>query len=385
MNDPMITDDTLYNTNSPTKRGGERYSRQTALNNLGEAGQQKLRNAKVLVVGAGGLGVPVLQYLAGMGIGTIGIVDADTVSLSNLHRQILYSEQDINKKKVAASAERLRALNSEIKIDTHDTFLDAGNAMTLLSGYDVVVDATDNFSARYLLNDACVMLNKPCVYGAVQQYEGHVSVFNFNNGPTYRDLYPEPPQANEIPDCNTAGVLGVAPGIIGCQQALQVVKIITGIGTTLSGYLQIFDLLTDEQYKIKLKVRPDNKMIDRLQQSYETPVCNSVQQLTVEELYDRYEKQEHFDLIDVREIHEFEEEHLLHARCMPALQFDPKSITVDAGVPVILFCQKGARSNKAAQTLQRRYPSAQIFSVLGGMEYWQDEFDDAYLVKGPTI
>jgi sulfur-carrier protein adenylyltransferase/sulfurtransferase len=369
---------------SPFRGLGGRYSRQTALANFGVEGQQKLRNAKVLVVGAGGLGVPVLQYLVGMGIGTIGIVDGDSVSLSNLHRQVIYTENDVNKRKVIAAVEKLTLLNSDTVLIPYDRYLDPENTLTMIKDYDVIVDATDNFSARYLLNDACVILDKPCIYGAVQQYEGHVSVFNYKGGPTYRDLYPDPPQAGEIPDCNTAGVLGVAPGIIGCQQALQVVKIITGIGTNLSGYLQIFDLLTDEQYKIKLKVHPGNKNIKQLQNSYDAPVCNTVMHMTVEELYDRFEKNEAFDLIDVREESEFKEEHLHNARSIPAFQFDPKTITIDHKTPVILFCQKGARSNKAAQQLQSQYPLAQIYSVLGGMEYWQDEFDDDYLVKEVT-
>jgi molybdopterin/thiamine biosynthesis adenylyltransferase/rhodanese-related sulfurtransferase len=360
--------------------GGLRYSRQTQLFNFGEAAQQKLREAKVLVVGAGGLGVPVLQYLTGMGIGTLGVMDMDVISLTNLHRQVLYAENEVGKSKVFTAANKLRELNQEVMFHIYNEAITLQNALAIIKNYDVVVDATDNFSTRYLLNDACVILNKPLVYGAVQQYEGHVSVFNFNGGPTYRCLYPTPPAANEIPDCNTAGVLGVVPGIVGCQQALQVVKVVTGVGQTLSGYLQIFDFLQDDQYKVKLKAKPENKQITALQQSYEAPVCNTVSLLSVEELYDWYESGQVFNLIDVREKDEFEEEHLEGAVSVPLMQLKPDRITIQPNVPVVTFCEKGARSNKAAQMLQKQYPSAAIYSVLGGMDYWQDEFDNEYLV-----
>lgn len=357
-----------------------RYARQTQLANFGEAAQQKLHDAKVLVVGAGGLGVPVLQYLTGMGVGTLGVIDMDTISLSNLHRQVLYTESEIGQSKVITAVSKLQALNQDVEFQAYNEAITPQNALTIIGGYDVVIDATDNFSSRYLLNDACVILNKPLIYGAVQQYEGHVSVFNYQGGPTYRCLYPTPPSAGEIPDCNTAGVLGVVPGIVGCQQALQAVKVITGVGQTLSGYLQIFDFLQDEQYKMKLKTNPQNKQINTLQATYEVPVCNTVVLLSVEELYDWYESGKAFQLIDVREPVEFEEEHLQGAVSIPLLQLKPAELTVNIESPIVMFCEKGARSNKAAQMLQRQYPSAQVYSVLGGMNYWQDEFDEEYLV-----
>lgn len=358
-----------------------RYSRQTQLSNFGEAAQQKLRNAKVLVVGAGGLGVPVLQYLTGMGIGTLGVMDMDTISLTNLHRQVLYTEDEVGQSKVITAVNKLKELNQEVKFQVYNEAISPQNALAIIENYNVVVDATDNFSTRYLLNDACVILNKPLIYGAVQQYEGHVSVFNFNGGPTYRCLYPTPPASNEIPDCNIAGVLGVVPGIVGCQQALQVVKVLTGVGQTLSGYLQIYDFLQDDQYKVKLKAKPENKHITTLQQSYEAAaVCNTVSLLSVEELYDWYESDKVFDLIDVREPDEFEEEHLQGAVSVPLMQLKPDALIIQPNVPIVTFCEKGARSNKAAQMLQKQYPLATIYSVLGGMDYWQDEFDDEYLV-----
>jgi molybdopterin/thiamine biosynthesis adenylyltransferase/rhodanese-related sulfurtransferase len=358
-----------------------RYARQTQLAGFGLAAQQKLNNAKVLVVGAGGLGVPVLQYLTGMGVGTIGIIDHDTISITNLHRQVLYTEAEIGQSKVAVARQKLFALNSNVNFQTYPEAIVPQNALAIIAQYDVVIDATDNFSTRYLLNDACVILNKPLIYGAVQQYEGHVSVFNYQGGPTYRCLYPNPPVAGEIPDCNTAGVLGIVPGIVGTQQALQAIKVITGVGKPLSGYLQIFDFLQDDQYKVKLKAKPENKNIKVLQNSYQAEVCNTVQLLTVEELYDWYEQQKSFSLIDVREANEFEEEHLQSALSQPLMQLKPAEIVVNLTNPIVTFCQKGARSNKAAQLLQQQYPTANIYSVLGGMDYWQDEFDDEYLIR----
>ncbi|MBS7566232.1 HesA/MoeB/ThiF family protein [Mucilaginibacter sp. Bleaf8] len=367
---------------NPSFRGQEgRYTRQTQLTNFGAAAQQKLQQAKVLVVGAGGLGVPVLQYLTGMGVGTIGLADNDRISLTNLHRQVLYNEHEVGQSKVATAANKLAQLNQEVDFRIIDEAIIPQNAINIIQDYDLVIDATDNFSTRYLLNDACVILNKPCIYGAVQQYEGHVSVFNYQGGPTYRCLYPKPPVAGEIPDCNTAGVLGVVPGTIGCQQALQAVKIITGVGKNLSGYLQIFDFLNDDQYKIKLKANPESRNITQLQTSYEAPVCNTVVQLSVEELYDWYEAGKTFKLIDVREADEFASEHLQGAESVPLSAFSAVQLQVNNQQPLVAFCQKGARSSKAAQLLQQQYPQASVYSVLGGMDYWQDEFDEEYIVR----
>ncbi|MVN92300.1 HesA/MoeB/ThiF family protein [Mucilaginibacter aquatilis] len=357
-----------------------RYSRQVVLSGFGLAAQQKLKEARVLIVGAGGLGVPVLQYLTGMGIGTIGIIDADVVSLSNLHRQVLYNENDIGKSKVETAVNKLSKLNRNVRFEAYNQLLSVQNALEIVINYDIVVDATDNISTRYLINDACVISHKPFVYGAVQQFEGHVSVFNYLNGPTYRCLYSTPPANGEIPDCNTAGVLGVTPAIVGSQQALQVVKLITGIGKTLSGYLQIFDFLQDEQYKMKLKIRAESRQITALRNSYAEVVCNTVLKLSVDELFDWYESGKQFQLIDVRELKDFQTGHLTGAVSIPYNQFNTGEIHINNKQPVVMFCQKGARSNSTAQMLQQRYPEAEIYSVLGGMEYWEDEFDDEYII-----
>ncbi|WP_295769554.1 HesA/MoeB/ThiF family protein [uncultured Mucilaginibacter sp.] len=365
----------------PDSESAGRYSRQVQLSGFGQSAQQKLKEARVLVVGAGGLGVPVLQYLTGMGIGTIGVIDADVVSLSNLHRQVLYNENDVGKSKVETAVNKLSKLNRQVSFKAYNQLLSVKNALEIIINYDIVVDATDNISTRYLINDACVISNKPFVYGAVQQFEGYVSVFNYLNGPTYRCLYPTPPANGEIPDCNTAGVLGVTPAIVGSQQALQVVKLITGIGKTLSGYLQIFDFLQDEQYKMKLKVRPESRQITALKNSYAEVVCNTVLKLSVDELFDWYESGKKFQLIDVRELKDFITGHLTGAVSVPYNQFNAGQIKVNAKEPIVMFCQKGARSNSTAQMLQQKYPQAEIYSVLGGMEYWEDEFDDEYMIS----
>lgn len=222
-----------------------RYDKQIALPEVGETGQRKLAEAKVLVVGAGGLGCPALQYLAAAGIGTIGIVDGDVVNETNLHRQVLYNNSDVGKPKVEVAAERLKNLNSQIEINTFSEFLTAANALDIVANYDLIVDATDNFAARYRINDVCVKLNKPFVYGAIHRFEGQVSVFNYKGGPTYRCLFPDKPAENQIPNCNETGVLGVLPGIIGTHQATEVLKIIIGIGEVLSGKLMTLNLLTN--------------------------------------------------------------------------------------------------------------------------------------------
>jgi len=371
-----------FNGNSAPPLGGrrDRYLRQTQLTGFGEEAQQKLKQASVLVVGAGGLGVPVLQYLTGMGVGTIGLADNDTISLTNLHRQVLYTEAEIGQSKVKVAAAKLAALNSEVSFKVFDNALTPQNALDIIKDFDVVVDATDNFNTRYLLNDGCVILNKPYIYGAVQQFEGHVSVFNYQDGPTYRCLYATPPAANEIPDCNAAGVLGVVPGIVGCQQALQAVKVITGAGKTLSGWLQIFDFLNNDQYQIRLKMKPENKHITHLPDTYAAPVGNTVSLLTAEELYDWYEAGKVFTVVDVRDAREFAAVHLQQAVSYPSSGFEAAQVVVQENRPVVAFCQKGARSHKAAQLLQQQYPAAAIYSLAGGLDNWQYEFDDEYLV-----
>ncbi|NND79826.1 MAG: HesA/MoeB/ThiF family protein, partial [Maribacter sp.] len=246
----------------------ERYKRQTILKDFGPECQLKLAQSKVLVVGAGGLGIPVLTYLNAMGVGTLGIVDIDEVSISNLHRQVLYNENDIGQSKVTVAIKKLQKQNSDTNLIALKTFLIRDNALDIIKDYDLVVDASDNFPTRYLINDACVILKKPFVYGALHSFEGQVSVFNYLGGPTYRCLFPNMPSANELPDCNEHGVLGITPGIVGNLQALETVKVLTGIGEVLSGKLLLFNGLNQSFQKIKFSPIPANLNITMLQMAY---------------------------------------------------------------------------------------------------------------------
>ncbi|GGK68602.1 ThiF family adenylyltransferase [Rufibacter glacialis] len=359
-----------------------RYSRQLQLPGFGPEAQQKLEKAKVLVIGAGGLGVPVLQYLAGMGVGTLGLVDGDHISLSNLHRQVLYSTAEVGQLKVEVAARKLRQLNPDIRLVPYSFHLNPENALPTLADYDLVIDATDNFEARYLINDACVLLGKPFVYGALHQFEGQVSVFNFNGGPTYRCLYPTPPSAAEIPDCNTAGVLGVVPGLIGLQQALEAVKVLTGVGKTISGYLLLLDFLNQTQHKIKLKANPANQHLPGLQNSYAVAApCSTVPELTVQEVHEWFTQGKRFLLLDVREQEEYAQSHLQKALLTPLAVLPTQIDQLPLHLPVVTVCQKGGRSRKAAELLTDKEPGMEVFSLAGGMDEWLRIFPQAYVVK----
>ena len=347
-----------------------RYQRQLQLPGFGSEGQQKLTDAKVLVIGAGGLGVPVLQYLAAMGVGTLGIVDADKVSLSNLHRQVIYTSADVGQLKVACCMDKLKAQNQDIRFRAYPVFLSADNALDIVQDYDLVVDATDNFNARYLINDACVILNKPFVYGALQQFEGHVSVFNYQDGPTYRCLYPNPPSEGQIPDCNTAGVLGIVPGLIGSYQALETVKIITGIGRPLSGMLQVFDFLNNSQYQIKLTAKPENLQIRQLHVPETTEACPAAESVSAVELLDWIRGKKPFQLIDVREVHEFQSGHLETSFSLPLSRLNGKLPDLAKEQPWVILCQQGGRSRKAVQYLREKEPQLSLLNLEGGIAAW---------------
>src|SRR6056300_1148411 len=241
-----------------------RYSRHLIMPEVGVKGQEKLAQSKVLCIGAGGLGSPLALYLASAGIGTIGVVDFDVVDLSNLQRQILHAEERVGELKVESAKKRLLELNSDININTYNLRLTSDNALDIFKDYDVIVDGTDNFATRYLVNDACVILNKPNVYGSIFRFEGQATVFNYKGGPHYRDLYPEPPPPGMVPSCAEGGVVGVLPGIIGVIQATEAVKIITGIGTTLSGRLLLFDALGMKFRELKLRPTPERPVIEKL-------------------------------------------------------------------------------------------------------------------------
>src|SRR5690554_5872836 len=357
----------------------ERYQRQLQLPGFGEEGQKKLAQAKVLVIGAGGLGVPVLQYLTGIGVGCIGVMDDDVVSLSNLHRQVIYGSEDIGRPKVDCCVARLRQLNPDITLKSFPTALSKKNALAIMEAFDVVVDATDNFDARYLINDACVILKKPFIYGAIQQFEGHVSVFNFQGGPTYRCLYPNPPSNGQIPDCNTAGVLGIVPGLVGSYQALGTGKVITGIGKPLSGILQVFDFLDNSQYNIRLTTREENKNIKFLREDTILS-CNAEPSISVEELLSWMNEKKPFNLVDVRENHEFAKGHLEKAVPLPLSTINGKLPELSKNQPWVVICQQGGRSKKAVDFLKEKDPSLQLFNLEGGLSDWTKRLGNKYLV-----
>ncbi len=346
---------------------GNRYIRQTSLKDFGSDGQQKLKNSRVLVVGIGGLGIPVLQYLNAMGVGTLGMVEQDIVDISNIQRQVMYSESDIGKSKLEVAHEKLVVQNSETCFKIYDTFLTRDNALDIIAGYDLVVDASDNFPTRYLINDTCVILNIPFIYGALHGFEGQISVFNFDSGPTYRCLFPKMPSNKEVPNCNDNGVLGVIPGIVGNLQALEAVKVITGIGEVMSGMLLLFNGLNQSYQKIKLKLNPSNLNITQLQESYETPGCSSLAAITVEDLQQLIDTKTSLQIIDVRTLEEFVTSHLPKTKNIPLDELEVRGHEMDFNQPVYFLCQSGARSQIAQEQMQLEFPETEFISILGGI------------------
>ena len=339
----------------------DRYARHLALPGFGREAQQKLEAAAVLVVGAGGLGVPVLQYLNAVGVGRLGVVDADMVSLSNLHRQPLYREKDLGKPKAEVIGRFLAQQNSTTRKEIHNCYLDRDNALELIAGYDLVVDASDNFATRYLVNDACVILDKPFVYGGLFGYEGQVSVFNYKDGPTYRCLYPEMPDG-VVADCNTHGVLGVVPGIIGNLQALEAIKVLTGVGVVMSGQLLLVDTLTMDLRKLKIGPVPGGREIRQLRETYKTPVCVRLNSITPEELVTSPGK---YFLLDVREISEYESFHLRNSVNIPLGELKSRTKELPADGPICLICQQGVRTRRAAVLLERF--ADRLYELEGGI------------------
>ncbi|WP_343486306.1 HesA/MoeB/ThiF family protein [Allomuricauda sp. d1] len=344
----------------------QRYIRQTGLTRFGPEGQKKLENGSVLIVGLGGLGIPAAQYLNSMGVGTLGLVEQDAVELHNLQRQVLYDEKDVGRPKLEAALEKLRQQNTETNFKTFDTFLTKDNALNIIKGFDLVVDATDNFATRYLINDACVILKKPFVYGALHGFEGQVAVFNQQDGPTYRCLFPNPPDSDEIPNCDENGVLGVLPGIVGTLQALEAVKVLTGVGEVLSGKLLLYDGLIQSTQKINLKAIPENKNTTKLNTSYDVSECTTIHSVTADEFIFHHGKGE-LQLIDVRTEREFKNHHLDGANNIPLRELESSLERINFNMPVYLICQSGQRSKIAFEKLRKHHPEAILFNVSGGM------------------
>jgi len=330
---------------SPQERS--RYSKQTILPEVGVAGQEKLQAARVLVIGAGGLGCPVLQYLAAAGVGTIGIADGDTIEISNLQRQVLYTQEEIGQSKAAVAAQKLTSLNPHISIRIHQFRIGHTNALDVLRDYDIIVDGSDNFATRYLVNDACVMLDKPMVSGAIYKYEGQVSVFNYLGGPTYRCLFPEPPGADESPNCADIGVIATLPGIIGTIQANEVIKMITGIGEVLSGKLLVMDTLTMNTHIFHFRLNPANKNIQSLQGAEEH--CFVVTSIDYEALKSLMLR-DAITLVDVREPEEHESGNIGGIN-LPVSRLANSYHLLDPNHTIVLYCASGVRSNHSAKLL----------------------------------
>jgi molybdopterin/thiamine biosynthesis adenylyltransferase/rhodanese-related sulfurtransferase len=361
-----------------------RYSRHTLLPEFGLEGQERLKAGRVLVVGAGGLGSPVALYLAAAGVGTIGLVDFDTVDVTNLQRQVLYGTADVGRPKLDVAAARLRDINPHITIALHREAFGAANARALVDAYDVVVDGTDNFSTRFLVNDACVMAGRPNVYGSVFRFEGQASVFATKGGPCYRCLHPEPPPAGLIPNCAEAGVLGVLPGLIGTIQATEAIKLLTGIGEPLVGKLLLYDALRMRVRQISLPRDPacpvcgDAPTIRELV-AYDAvcadgapglqPRGTSEDEMTVEELDQwRREKRPHY-LLDVREQSEYASSRIEGAQLIPLLQLQANLKHLPQDQPVVVYCQSGGRSMMAVGMLRLQGFDAR--NVSGGIRAWK--------------
>jgi len=359
----------------------ERYHRQIILPEFGEEGQQKLLKAKVLVIGAGGLGCPALQYLAAAGIGTIGIVDDDTVALSNLHRQVLYSVNDIGSSKAERATKILQGLNPEVKIISYNERLQNQNALMLFDEYDIVIDGTDNFSTRYMINDACVLLNKPLVYGAISQFEGQVSVFSNKNEEdvNYRDIFPDPPKDGEVLNCAEAGVLGVLPGIIGTMMANETIKLITGIGEPLIDQLFTYNALNNQVYQLNLSSRKETRSLipkdekEFLKTDYEWLCASPIEQAEIDSDSFNRMLRGGVDVVDVREPHEIPAvNEFVHIRIPLAQLAD--NISLIKSDKVIAFCQSGKRSLQAAKILSGIFGDAKkVYSLRGGIVQWKQD------------
>ena len=365
-----------------------RYNRHIIIPEFGLLSQQKLKAAKVLVIGSGGLGSPALLYLTAAGVGTIGIVDFDRVDDSNLQRQVLFGVQDIGEPKVEAAKKRLLGLNPHVRFHVYQTHLNSSNALDIIKDYDVVADGTDNFPTRYLVNDACVLLGKPNVYASIFQFEGQVSVFNYRDdkgipGPNYRDLYPTPPPPGLVPSCAEAGVLGVLPGIIGSMQALEVIKIITGVGETLSGRFFLFDALRFESRIFNIKKRQDNplngenpsihSLIDYEQFCGMKPVEEKpIKEISVRQLHEWQMHGEKFQLIDVREPHEYQIVQI-GGELIPLASVVQQAGKIKKDVKVVLHCKMGGRSAKAIRELEEKFGFENLYNLKGGILSYIDE------------
>jgi len=367
-----------------------RYSRHLILPEVGMEGQRKLKAARVLCVGTGGLGSPLAFYLAAAGIGTLGLVDFDVVDASNLQRQIIHSTKDIGRKKLDSAEEKLKALNPALNVIKHETMLSSANALEILKDYDVVADGTDNFPTRYLVNDACVLLGKPNAYGSIFRFEGQASVFATKEGPCYRCLYPEPPPPGLVPSCAEGGVLGILPGLVGVIQATEVIKLILGKGSPLIGRLLLVDALGMRFRELKLRKNPEcpvcgeNPTVKELidyqhfcgivpESKEEKALKNGIPQITVKEFKRRLDAGEDMFLLDVREPYEYQIAQI-GGKLIPQNDVPQRLGEIPRDREIVVQCRSGARSQKIAEFLKQS-GYTQVANLAGGILAWADEID----------
>ena len=360
-----------------------RYARHIAIPEFGLEGQKKLKEGKVLVIGSGGLGSPVLLYLAAAGVGTIGIVDFDVVDDSNLQRQVLFTVEDVGKSKAQTAGRRLKALNPHIEIHVHETRFTRENALDLIKDYDVVADGTDNFPTRYLVNDACVLAGKVNVYASIFQFEGQVSVFNYlhedgTRGPNYRDMFPEPPPPGLVPNCAEGGVLGVLPGIIGSMQASEVIKVLTGVGEPLAGRLFLFDAASFTTRILKVHKNSDTKITGLIDYDEFCGIAKTadrpVKEVSVQDLYKLITEGADFQLIDVREPHEYGIANI-GGELIPLGSISAAAGKISRDKKVIVHCRSGVRSANAIRQLEDEFGFENLFNLKGGILAWSKEID----------
>lgn len=369
---------------------GRRYARHLSLPGVGLAGQRRLKAARVLIVGAGGLGSPTALYLAAAGVGTIGLVDSDVVDVTNLQRQLLHGTRDVGRSKLDSARDRLLDVNPHVQIETHNAWLTSSNALEIIAQYNIVIDGTDNFATRYLVNDACVLLRKPNVHGSVFQFDGQASVFATADGPCYRCLFPEPPPAGTVQNCAEGGVFGVLPGLIGTIQATETLKLILGIGETLTGRLLMIDALTMQMRTVQFSRDPQcpscgtrsiTQLIDYdafcgAPGPASAPSASSMPEITPTELSARLLRGDDFDLIDVREPHEAAIASIPGSRLIPLGTFPGAIPTLDRSRDIVVMCRSGIRSADAVRQLQAA-GFGQVWNLAGGMLRWSTELGAA--------
>ena len=367
-----------------------RYSRHLIMPEVGMQGQRRLKAASVLMIGTGGLGAPVGMYLAAAGVGRIGVVDFDVVEESNLQRQIIHGTKDLGRRKIESARDRLRDINPHIEIETHETRLTSQNALRLFKNYDIVVDGTDNFPTRYLVNDACVLSGKPNVYGSIFRFEGQASVFWAERGACYRCLYPEPPPPGLVPSCAEGGVLGVLPGIVGAIQANETIKLILGVEGSLINRLLLFDALQMKFREFKLRKDPKcpvcgeqptvKELIDYEEFCGIVPqpqpaAAETLEEITATELHDRLSRGDKLQIIDVREPHEFEIARIAGTRLIPLGHVVNRMNEIDPSVETVVHCKGGVRSAKAIEALKLAGYPGRLVNLRGGITAWSDEVD----------